>query len=97
MKYFYNFSTIFLFKLMWLASSDRQDTEEEVSIAEEKILKPTLEDRGLAFAGSLIFVGANVADANILAALLGCTGEEKFYIGSRGQRKRQISGQEDLA
>ena len=76
--------------------SHRQDTEEEVSISENNLLKPMLEARGLAFAGSP-FLLANVADANILAALLGCTGEGQFYIGSRGQRKKQITGQKDLA
>ena len=73
--------------------SHRQDTEEEVSISENNLLKPMLEAKGLASP----FLLANVADANILAALLGCTGEGQFYIGGRGQRKKQITGQKDLA
>ena len=52
------------------------DTEGDTSTAEENLLKPTSEAKGLAFAGLRDFLGGvNVADANISAALLGCIAE----------------------
>jgi len=45
------------------------------------LLKPMSEARGLTFAGLQdFFVGANVADANISAALLGCIAEDDFAL-----------------
>ena len=65
------------------------DTEGDASAVEENLPKPISEARGLAFAGLRDFlVGANVADANILAALLGCIVERGFCIGSRGPERK---------
>jgi hypothetical protein len=66
------------------------DTEEEATVVEENLLKPKSEVRGLAFAGLRdFFVGANVADANISAALLGFIAERQCYVGSRERKKKQ--------
>ena len=48
-------------------------------MAEENLLKPMSEARGFAFAVLQDFLGgANVADANISAALLGCIAERRI-------------------
>ena len=52
-----------------------------MSTAEENLLKPTSEAKGLDFAGLQDFLGgANVADANISAALLGCIAERRICV-----------------